>query len=148
MLSLKLQTVALKENYTIGKLYVNGIYFCDTLENPTRKLVDLNHDGDFDDAGEGKIYGNTAIPNGRYTIVMKHSDKFGKPMPYLLGVYGFTGIMIHPGNTTKDTQGCILVGYNKVVGQVLNSRLVGTMLIGLISAVISELGEEVVLEKV
>ena len=120
---LKLQRIAKKESYTIGKLYVNGEYFCDTLEDPIRNLVDNNNDGDFNDEGEGKIWGQTAILNGEYEILYTFSPKFKKLMPVLVGVKGFSGIRIHAGNSANDTHGCILCGKNKIKGGLVDSRI-------------------------
>lgn len=107
----------LKENYTIGKLHINDVYFCDTLED---KVVDVDKSGKIDN-GEVKIYGQTAIPYGKYKVVLSYSPKFGRIMPRILDVPGFNGILIHIGNTIKDTDGCILVGKNKTVGMVNES---------------------------
>lgn len=116
---LKLKRVALKETYTIGKLYVDGVYFSDTMED---KVRDTNKDGDLEDAGETKIYGETAIPYGRYKVILNLSPRFRRILPRLMGVKHFDGILIHPGNTAKDTHGCILVGVNNQVGRVNNSK--------------------------
>jgi hypothetical protein len=118
-LELKLKRVALKETYTIGKLYVDGVYFSDTLED---KVRDYNKDGDLEDAGETKVYGETAVPYGRYKIILNLSPRFKRILPRLMGVKHFDGILIHPGNTAKDTHGCILVGVNNQVGRVNNSK--------------------------
>lgn len=87
-------------------------YFCDTLE-PTWR--DYEH-------GARKIEGCSAIPEGRYAVVISYSPKFKQWLPILLGVPKFKGIRIHAGNTAKDTEGCILVGENLKPGMVLNSR--------------------------
>jgi hypothetical protein len=100
-----------KDTYTIGVLMVDGEKFSDTLEDKVRDLK-----------SEKKVYGETAIPAGKYKVVMSMSSKFKRVMPYLENVPQFTGIMIHPGNTIKDTLGCILVGENKKKGQLINSR--------------------------
>lgn len=110
----------LGSEYTIGSMFVNGEYFCDTLED---KVRDLNKDGDLNDKGEGKVYAQTAIPYGEYEVVVKHSPKFGRMLPRLLDVPYFEGILIHRGNTHQDTGGCILVGENKVKGKVINSTI-------------------------
>lgn len=117
-MKLKLRRVALKDTYTIGKLYIDDKYFCDTLED---KVRDLNKNGVFD-AGEYKVYGETAIPYGTYEVKWTYSPKFKKYAPSLCNVPSFSGIRIHEGNTAKDTLGCVLVGENKVKGKVLNSR--------------------------
>ena len=116
-MNLLLNRKYLKENYTIGKLYINDVYFCDTLED---KVVDVDKSGKIDN-GEVKIYGQTAIPYGKYKVVLSYSPKFGRIMPRILDVSGFNGILIHIGNTIKDTDGCILVGRNKTVGMVNES---------------------------
>ena len=86
-----------KMTYTIGRMYFADMR-CDTLEPPVRELLDLNGDGDFDDEGEGKVYGNTAIPLGKYQILMQYSPTFKRMMPYLQNVKGFSDVMIHSGN--------------------------------------------------
>ncbi len=106
------------EHYTIGSLYVNGEYFCDTLEDTVR---DKNNDGDLNDLGEEKVYGETAIPVGLYRVVMNRSPRFKRILPRLLDVPHFEGVLIHRGNYAKDTHGCILVGENTIKGMVCNS---------------------------
>lgn len=118
-----LNRIAKKTKYTIGKLFEGEAYFCDTLEDPVRELKDLNHDGDFNDSGEGKIHGQTAIPAGTYEIKMTYSERFQKLMPILLDVPGYSGIRIHSGNKPEHTEGCILLGKNKIVGGLTDSRL-------------------------
>ncbi|WP_036876360.1 DUF5675 family protein [Xylanibacter oryzae] len=103
--------IAKKADYTIGRLTINGHRICDTLEPHC-----INW------ATETKIKGKTAIPEGRYRIMMKMSSKFEKQMPFLMDVPHFKGVMIHQGNTPKNTQGCIIVGYNTIRGLVLKSR--------------------------
>ena len=118
-MELTLRRIALMDTYTIGRLSVNGVYFCDTLED---KVRDLNKDGDLDDIGEGKVYGETAIPYGTYKIEISYSPRFKRMLPRLLNVRHFDGILIHAGNTAKDTHGCILVGRNTEKGKVTNSK--------------------------
>lgn len=98
---------------TIGDLYIDGTFFCYTLEDIVRDLKDLNNDGDFDDVGEGKVYGKTAIPYGEYNVVLSMSNRFKKVLPEVLNVPGYSGVRIHAGNTDKDTHGCPLVGMTK-----------------------------------
>lgn len=119
-MELLLKRHTFKPTYTIGKLFVNSKYFCDVIEDTVR---DLNMDGDLDDSGEGKIYGKTAIPYGRYEVQVTMSTRFKKLLPILIGVKGFEGIRIHSGNTEQDSLGCLIVGENKEVGKVLNSRV-------------------------
>lgn len=117
-MKLTLKRIALRSTYTIGRLYVDGNYFCDTLEDTVR---DLNKNGKFDN-GEKKVYGKTAIPYGTYEIKWTYSPRFKKYTPQLMNVPQFEGIRIHSGNSSDHTEGCLLLGENKKVGMVLNSR--------------------------
>lgn len=107
-----------KQNYTIGKLFINGEYFCDTLEDTDRGLSNTMPTSQIQAT---KRKGTTAIPTGRYLMELTLSPRFGRVLPILISVNGFEGIRIHRGNTHEDTEGCILVGENKAVGKVLNS---------------------------
>jgi hypothetical protein len=109
-----------KEKYTLGKLSVDQNPICDTMEDVVRNLHDINHDGDFDDDAEGKIYGKTAIPCGKYKIIVSLSPRLKRRLPLLLNVPGFTGIRIHGGKNETWTEGCILVGENKEKGSLVN----------------------------
>ena len=127
-MELILKRIAKRKTYTIGRLYIRqqvmdeylpgteDKYFCDTLE-PTWR--DYEH-------GAYKVKGRSAIPGGRYAVVISWSPKFKQWLPILLGGPDFNrkwqGIRIHAGNTAKDTEGCILVGQNREVGKVLDSR--------------------------
>ena len=120
-----------KDTYTIGQLYIDGKYFCDTLEDKDRGLSD---DMSVSDIMKQKRYGITAIPYGRYKVDMNtvspkyqkrnaaYTRPYGHKMPRILNVKGYDGILIHPGNTANDTFGCLLVGKNTVVGKVMNSQ--------------------------
>ena len=119
----------LQENYTIGKLFDEQDYICDTLEDKVRELHDLNHDGDFDEEGEGKIYGRTAIPCGRYRIKLTYSPKLKRTLPFLVDVPGYTGIRIHGGKNENWTEGCVLVGENKIKGGLINYKYWETVVI-------------------
>ena len=110
-MTILLKRIALRDTYTIGKLYIDGQYMCDTCEDKVRDL-----------SKEKKVYGETAIPYGTYKVSWTYSPKFKKYMPLLEDVPQFAGIRIHSGNTAKDSLGCILVGENKQKGMVLNSR--------------------------
>ncbi len=136
-MELILERIAKRKTYTIGHLYIaqeindsdkeghpglrqpltEGLQICDTLE-PTWR--DYEH-------GAYKVKGRSAIPEGRYAVVISWSPKFKQWLPILLGGPEFNkqwqGIRIHAGNTAKDTEGCILVGKNKLVGQVVDSRI-------------------------
>lgn len=117
-MKLTLKRIALRPTYTIGKLYIDDIYFCDTLEDTVR---DLNKNGKFDN-GEKKVKGETAIPYGTYEIKWTYSPRFKKYTAQLMNVPSFEGIRIHAGNNSSHTEGCLLLGENKKVGMVLNSR--------------------------
>lgn len=117
-MKLTLKRIALRPTYTIGKLYIDDAYFCDTLEDTVR---DTNKSGKFDN-GEQKIKGKTAIPYGTYEIKWTYSPRFKKYTPQLMNVPSFEGIRVHAGNTSADTEGCLIIGENKQVGKVLNSR--------------------------
>lgn len=118
-MNITLNRIAKRDSYTIGKLYIDGQYFCDTLEDKDRGLNQLTS---LSQISSKKIYGQTAIPTGTYKIIISYSNRFKKYMPLLLNVPGFSGIRIHTGNTSADTDGCILVGKNKAIGKVLESR--------------------------
>ena len=118
---LTLKRLYLKTDYTIGKLYMDGKYFCDTLEDQVRDLTK-----------ERKIPGRTAIPAGVYEIVVNVSPRFKRKLPRLLDVPGFDGILIHRGNTAEDTAGCILVGENRERGKVINSTQYEVQLTGIL----------------
>ena len=122
--------IAKKSKYTIGKMYIDGQYICDTLEDADRGL---NQNMSLEEIKNKKVYGETAVPTGTYKVDMNTvSPKFksrtwakpyGGKLPRLVLVPGYDGVLIHPGNKAEDTLGCILVGENKAVGQVLNSQV-------------------------
>ena len=116
---LTLKRIANRKDYCIGKLYINGKYFCDTLEDVDRGLDDSMSE---DDIKQIKIKGQTAIPVGIYTVLLTYSPKYKKVMPLINNVKGYSGIRIHSGNSSKDTEGCLLVGKNTVVGRLTDSR--------------------------
>lgn len=118
-MELLLKRIALRDTYTIGKLYIDGVYFCDTVED---KVRDLNKDGDLEDAGETKVYSETAIPYGVYKVIVNKSPKFKRLLPRLLNVKHFEGILIHRGSSAKSSAGCIIVGKNTIVGRVTDSE--------------------------
>lgn len=127
-MEIKVKRIAKKEAYTIGKMYVDGAYVCDTLEDKDRGLTSNMSVAQICGV---KVHGETAIPTGRYLVDMKTvSPRFGGRaqyqfcrgrLPRLCNTPGYQGVLIHIGNTAKDTDGCILVGENKAVGRVLKS---------------------------
>lgn len=116
---LTLMRIANRPTYCIGRLYIDGDYFCDTLEDTDRGLRD---EMSLEEIKEKKVKGETAVPTGVYNVILNYSPKYKKTMPLIQNVKGYEGIRIHSGNTDKDTEGCILVGKNKVVGKVVDSR--------------------------
>lgn len=118
-MNIELKRIALKDTYTIGKLYIDGAYFCDTLEDKDRGLEDSMPIEKIMFLKKPHI---TAIPTGTYTVILNYSNRFKRIMPLVMNVKGFAGIRIHAGNTSEDTDGCILVGENKAKGKVLNSK--------------------------
>lgn len=130
-MELKLKRIARKSAYTIGKLYIDGKYVCDTIEDTDRGL---RQDMPINEIKRLKIGGITAIPTGTYSITMgiksprfstKKQYEFCKGyLPRLLNVPGYEGVLMHIGNYATDTEGCILVGENKKKGMVLNSTVI------------------------
>lgn len=128
-MELRVKRIAKKEGYTIGRLYIDGAYFCDTLEDTDRGLTQSMSPAVIK---ARKRKGITAIPTGRYMVTLNvQSPRFAKKsmyrfcngyLPRLLNVVGYEGVLIHVGNTPQDTEGCILVGRNTEVGKVLESR--------------------------
>ena len=100
---------------TIGTLDIDGVPICYTLEDAVRERPGRP-------VAEWKVPGETAIPAGSYTLTITRSNRFGRDMPLLVGVPGFEGVRIHPGNTAADTEGCILVGYTESGGAIGRSR--------------------------
>lgn len=115
-------------NYTIGSLYIDNKYFCDTLEDVDRGL---DYKMTLSEIKSKKIQDKTAIPTGVFKVSLHEISlrfknrpwaiKYDGKIPRLIDVPGFDGVLIHPGNTSSDTSGCILVGQNKIKGKVVNS---------------------------
>ena len=130
-MKLLLKRIAKKPTYSIGKLYIDGQYFCDTIEDTDRKLT---QNMSIQQIQKIKISNKTAIPTGTYKITLNQvSPRFGGKdfykkyadggkLPRLQNVPGFEGVLIHVGNTAEDSSGCILVGKNKEIGKVLDSK--------------------------
>ena len=105
---------------TIGRMAVDGVMQCWTLEDTVRTGP--------------KVYGKTAIPAGSYVVMLTQSARFGRVLPLVCNVPGFEGIRIHPGNTAADTEGCILVGLGRAVDAVTGSRAAFDVLMAKLSA--------------
>jgi len=107
-MKLHLKRIALKETYTIGKLYVDDVFLCNSLEDKVRPQ------------GE-KVFGETAIPAGTYSVIYNYSPRFKRKLPRLLNVPMFDGILIHNGSNASHSHGCILVGKNTFKGGLTDS---------------------------
>lgn len=118
------------EKSTIGEMFINGEYLCYTLEDRVR-------DGE-------KVPGETAIPYGKYDVVINFSNRFQKYMPLLMNVTNFSGIRIHPGNKATDTEGCILLGNYRNKDEITDSRTAFNKLIKILTSV--EKKEKIVIE--
>ena len=119
-------------DYTLGTLYVGMHFYGYTCEDTDRHL---------EDNPEAKVNGQTAIPVGRYRLTTSLSKRFGKILPILVCVPGFTGVRVHGGNTAADTEGCILLGRVRTVCGVANCADRVQALIELITATEAEGGE-------
>ena len=96
---------------TIGDLMIDGQFQCYTLEDQVRPV------------SAPKVFGETAIPYGKYSVVITFSPHFQRDLPLLVDVPGFEGVRIHPGNTPADTEGCLLLGLGHTDGTITQSRL-------------------------
>ena len=130
------------QNYTIGTLSIDGVPFCDTLEPTDRGLKSSMT---LQEIKANKVKGKTAIPTGIYHVDMNtvsprlknksYAKPYGGRVPRLQGVKGFDGVLIHPGNTADDTEGCILVGRNTEVGKLTDSKATYCKLFEMMDAV-------------
>ncbi|MDR1897814.1 MAG: DUF5675 family protein [Prevotellaceae bacterium] len=141
-MKLRLQRRFLGKDYTIGSLYVNEDYFCDTLEDTDRGLA---QEMPLEEIRRIKIPHETAIPTGVYKVIVNLSPSKKRMLPRLLDVPGFSGILIHRGNTKSDSSGCILVGENKVKGKVINSTQYEKKLVEILMET-QDKGEEITIE--
>lgn len=107
-MKLNVRRLELTAESTIGRLAINGDDYCWTLEDTVRSGP--------------KVYGKTAIPAGNYKVLLTMSSRFKRVLPLLVGVPGFEGIRIHPGNVSADTDGCLLVGIGKASNMITQSR--------------------------
>lgn len=108
-----------KKAYTIGIVSIDGVQFCNSMEDTDRGLQQWMSVAEI---AEKKIAEETAIPAGKYKVTMTYSPKYNRKMPQIMNVKGFSGVRIHSGNTAKDSLGCILLGKNDKVGWISNSR--------------------------
>lgn len=115
MINLFLKRQVKTKDFTLGELFINGVSFCQTVEDMERMPNE-------------KVYGKTAIPKGTYKVVINMSNRFKKEMPLLLSVPNFEGVRIHSGNTAEDTEGCIIVGMTRTLSGVAMSRIAYTKL--------------------
>lgn len=118
-MELNVKRIARKDGYTIGRLFINNEYFCDTLEDTDRGLSSTMQ---VNEILAKKVKAQTAIPTGKYDVILTFSPRFKRVLPLLLNVPGYQYIRVHNGNRPDSTEGCLLVGENKAKGQVLNSR--------------------------
>lgn len=118
-MELKVERKVKTEISTIGRLSVDGVTQCYTLEDVDRGLKQAQP---LSEITEHKVFGKTAIPTGRYEVILNYSDRFKKAMPLLLNVPGYAGVRIHAGNKSEDTEGCILLGSSQGADWISESR--------------------------
>lgn len=118
-MKLQLRRLYRKDKYTIGKLYIDCVYFCDVIEDKDRSLT---QDMPLSKIKQIKVYAETAIPYGTYKVKMTYSPKFKRVLPLVCAVPGYEGIRIHAGSSEKSSAGCLIVGFNTIVGKVTNSK--------------------------
>lgn len=130
---------AFRDGYTIGRLYREHTYLCDTLEP---RSAHISSQATAAAIQRCKDTGVIAIPTGRYAIRVRLSHKFGRYLPELQNVTGFSGILIHAGNYPADTRGCILPGWNRRAGMVCGSRSAMEQILTLCAQAVGR-GEEI-----
>lgn len=118
-MEIRVKRIARKDGYTIGRMSLNNEYFCDTLEDTDRGLKSTMSE---EEILSKKRKGITAIPTGEYDVILTFSPKFKRVLPLFLNVPGYQYIRVHHGNLPSSTDGCLLVGENKIKGQIVNSR--------------------------
>ena len=134
-----IKRIAKKSTYTIGKLYIDNKYFCDTLEDKDRGLKDTMS---VEEILSIKVKHETAIPTGNYNVDITYSPRFKRNLPLINNVKGFEGIRVHNGNTPQHTEGCVLLGFNKIKGQVINSKVTVNKFIDIVQKALNK-GEKV-----
>ena len=138
-MELRLERKYRSNNYCIDKLYINGKYFSDALEDPDRGLTDSMN---LEEIKRIKVKGDTCIPYGTYNVTITYSPRFKKNLPLINNVKGFDGIRIHSGNTPQDTEGCLLLGLNKVKGRVVDSKVTVNKFIDIVQEALNK-GEKI-----
>lgn len=129
-MEIKIKRIAKRPLYTIGRVYINGQYVCDSIEDKDRGLTDSMTESQIKKI---KIKDQTAIPTGTYNLTMKvKSVRFSQKdyykkycngyLPRIENVKGFSGILMHRGTDQNSSSGCIILGYNTIVGKVTNSQ--------------------------
>ena len=141
-MELRLKREYRNNNYCIDKLYINGKYFSDALEDPDRGLTDSMS---LEEIKKVKIKGNTCIPYGTYNVTITYSPRFKRNLPLINNVKGFDGIRVHNGNTPQDSSGCVLLGFNKIKGQVIDSKVTVNKFIDIVQKALNK-GEKVTIE--
>lgn len=131
-----------KSNYTIGKVYIDGKYFSESLEDKDRGLTSTMP---LEEIKKIKVKDNTAIPTGTYQVLYTYSPRFKRMLPLIDNVLGYEGVRFHAGNSIADTSGCILLGKNTKVGMVTESRVTCNSFYKLIEEAIKK-GEKITLE--
>lgn len=137
-MKIRVERQVFDDESTISELLVDGAHECYALEDKVRELPDKPVE-------EWKVPHLTAIPYGTYKLIINHSQRFNRDLPLLMNVPGFTGVRIHPGNTSADTEGCLLVGRTKGDEFVGESRAAFGLLYPKIKAAI-DAGDEVTVE--
>ena len=138
-MELRLERKYRNNNYCIDKLYINGKYFSDALEDPDRGLTD---NMSLEEIKKIKIKDNTCIPYGTYNVTITYSPRFKRNLPLINNVKGFEGIRVHNGNTPQDSSGCVLLGFNKIKGQVIDSKVTVNKFIDIVQEALNK-GEKV-----
>lgn len=129
-MTIKIYRYEFNQNNTIGKMFVNSMFFGYILEDKDRGL---NDDMTIAEIKMRKLFGQTAIPSGKYEIILSYSNRFKKVLPLLLNVKGFEGIRIHGGNTEADTLGCPLLGAKRGDNKIFECAEINQKLISMLA---------------
>lgn len=141
-MEINVRRIARRDTYTIGRMYIDGEYYCDTFEDKDRGLT---QDMPLAEIRRLKVWGETAIPAGHYLVTSAYWAKYRINVPLINDVPGYTGILIHNGRTEQHTTGCIIVGENRAVGQVFNGKKYMTELNDMVVSATMR-GEEVTID--